>query len=288
MNMSWFRTLLLTLAPLACLGSGSALAADIPVKAPPRVVDPPWSWGGFYLGGNAGYSWGRSSTDIDIICAGVGVGGTCPVVGQTAYSANHKINLNGPLGGVQAGFNMQNGGWVFGIEADIQWSGQKGSTSFACPAQLCNSGDVGPALAIVSGTLDQKLTWFGTLRGRLGIASGTWLVYVTGGLAYGELKSAGVLAGVTQAGPPTSLAFSSRDRNLGWTAGGGLEAALGRSNWSAKLEYLYMDLGSFEQTVAFTTTFPPVNVRFDSRVTDHILRVGLNYRFGGDPVVARY
>jgi outer membrane immunogenic protein len=282
MNMFWLRMLAL----FACVGSGPAMAADIPVKAPPRVVDPPWNWSGFYLGGNAGYSWGRSSTDIDIICAGVGVGGVCPVVGQTAYSANHKLNLNGPLGGVQAGFNLQNGQWVFGIEADIQWTGQKGSTGFACPAQLCNSGDVGPALQIVSGTLEQKLTWFGTLRGRLGIAHSTWLAYVTGGLAYGELKSAGTLAGITTAGPATSLVFSNRDRNLGWTAGGGIEAALGRSKWSAKLEYLYIDLGRFEQTVAFTTTAPPVNVRFDSRVTDHILRVGLNYRFGDDPVVA--
>jgi outer membrane immunogenic protein len=106
-------------------------------------------------------------------------------------------------------------------------------------------------------------------------------------VAFGQLGTTGTLAGVTAGGAPTSLAFGFSRWKLGWTVGGGVEAALGRSNWSVKLEYLYMDLGSFSDTVTFATTFPAVNVRFNSYVTDHIARVGLNYRFGG-PVVARY
>jgi outer membrane immunogenic protein len=139
--------------------------------------------------------------------------------------------------------------------------------------------------------LDERLQWFGTFRGRLGFTVlPSTLLYATGGLAYGSLKSDLAIFSFTPAGLPISAAASSNTTHAGWTIGGGIETMFG-PNWSGKLEYLYMDLGSITATGNITTAAGAgVGVNLNTRVTDNIFRVGVNYRFsaGLDSVVARY
>jgi outer membrane immunogenic protein len=257
----------------ASIGVASAADLTMPVKAP--IAPPPYNWTGFYIGINGGYSWGRA--DMDFTITGVPGGSV-------------SQDLNGWLGGGQIGYNWQSGTWVFGVEADIQGTGQDGTFGFTT-ATVC------PAIAIArlpcatgTGSLEQKLPWFGTVRARLGITPwDRWLIYVTGGLAYGEVETnAGFSSATAFPGGPiigtVSTAFSSSTTQVGWTVGGGVEWALWES-WTAKLEYLYMDLGTVNNS--FAAVGPFTTITTSSRITDNIFRGGLNYRFGG-PVVARY
>ena len=186
-------------------------------------------------------------------------------------------NLDGVVGGGQIGYNWQANVWVFGLEADIQGTSENGSNSAS--ETLAFPG----ILPIIStGTLNysEKLPWFGTVRGRLGVlANPNWLLYATGGLAYGEVDTDTTL---TVGALGVSNNFDTT--RVGWTAGGGVEAWLS-PNWTAKVEYLYVDLGSFSNTYTGLSAFTPVTL--STHVTDNIVRAGLNYHFGG-PVATRY
>lgn len=157
------------------------------------------------------------------------------------------FSLSGGLVGGTFGYNYQVGQAVFGLETDIDWSNIKGSTNVNCPAG-CETAN----------------NWLGTVRGRLGYAGwDRFMPYVTGGLAYGEVEA-----------NPAGLTGNS-DTNIGWTLGGGLEFALA-SNWTAKVEYLYVDLGSVDCSLAACGGgAPSTDIDFRS----NIVRGGLNYRF---------
>lgn len=131
--------------------------------------------------------------------------------------------------------------------------------------------------------MSQKIDWFGTVRGRAGVlVDPKVLLYATGGLAYGEVKTSETVGIV-----PT--AFSSTTTNVGWTVGAGVEGVLGGS-WTAKLEYLYVDLGKASGTyITPSTAFGGgfLTSSYSSRITDNVLRVGVNYKFG-NLVVAKY
>jgi outer membrane immunogenic protein len=163
--------------------------------------------------------------------------------GKLSWSAfGSDADPSGGLVGGTVGYNWQTGPWVYGLEGDIDWSGIKGSfTSAACPTGC-----------------ETKNEWLATVRGRLGYAFDRVMPYVTGGLAVGDIKA-------TQAG-----VGSVSDTNAGWTVGGGVEAALA-ANWTAKVEYLYADLGD----VSCTVCAPATNVDFRT----HIVRTGVNLRF---------
>jgi outer membrane immunogenic protein len=162
--------------------------------------------------------------------------------GHSDWSGIGDTHVSGGLVGVTAGYNWQSGQWVFGLEGDIDWSNIKGSfTNAACPTGC-----------------ETKNTWLGTARGRIGYAFDRVLPYITGGAAFGDIKA-------TQAG-----VGSVSDTNVGWTVGAGIEAAVA-ANWTAKIEYLYVDLGD----VSCTTCIPTSNVDFRS----HVVRAGLNFRF---------
>jgi outer membrane immunogenic protein len=228
------------------IGLTTANAADIrarPAYSPPPPAPPPvYTWTGLYWGGNVGYSWGRAKNDAN--------------VGFVTFSESEKIE--GVIGGFQTGYNYQFGAWVWGFETDIQASGQKGDSTFR----------LSPLTQL---TTDHKLEWFGTSRSRLGfLATPNILLYGTAGVAYGQVKDTFTVTGLTVA------TATVKDVKAGWTAGGGIEGALG-GGWSAKLEYLYIDLGKLEQTLST----PTGTETFNSRVTDHIVRVGLNYKWGG-------
>lgn len=282
-------------ATAATLLTTSAMAADLaprPYTKAPAPIVAIYDWTGFYIGGNVGYSWGRERTDGNLtgtqnvsvfrtagptlVSSVDTVLGTLPLIG--------RANLNGVIGGGQAGYNWQRGTWLFGLEADFQGSDERASAD-VCTVAGCPLG---------SGvfTANYKLDWFGTARGRVGfLPTDRVLLYATGGLAYGHLSDDT---------PFFPLSWGST--RAGWTAGAGVEAAIDH-NWSVKLEYLYMDLGNIGGNSATATTVTNVlgsprggfntvtttslTSTFNTRFSDNILRVGVNYRFGG-PVVAKY
>jgi outer membrane immunogenic protein len=266
---------------VALFGVTSAQAADLAPRTytkAPVFVDPGFNWTGFYLGGNIGYSWGRSS-DTSSLSNGVGT---------VLFSSAGSSNLDGVVGGGQIGYNWQTQNWVWGLEADIQGTDEKGSRGFTCGIAVCTP-PVGGFLALVipgpavAVTLNQKIDWFGTVRGRVGIlATPKVLFYATGGLAYGEVATSGTIGAALSP-------FSTTDTKAGYTVGAGIEGAIG-GNWTAKLEYLYVDLGRVSGS--FATTIPALGggtlvSNYSSRITDNVLRVGVNYKFAG-PVVAKY
>lgn len=267
------KRLVASAAVFGALTMASANAADMPMKAPPAPIVAPWNWTGFYAGLNIGYSWGNSDTDAAFFNN---------TTGALLFAANSDFHLNGVIGGGQIGYNWQWSNFVLGVEADIQASGQKGDTTFLCPGTVCNLGltalPAGSAPVGV-GSFNQKLDWFGTLRARAGVTvTPTILAYVTGGLAYGHVETDGTLTGFTGGGVATSSAFSSDKTKTGWTVGGGIEGRL-TGNWTGKVEYLYMDLGTVDTTGLLTTNFIPIRAQFSSKITDNIVRVGLNYKF---------
>src|SRR5262249_54985588 len=146
-----------------------------------------WSWAGPYLGINVGYSVGKSKTDAAF----------SDPSGAPLFATGSSDSLNCVIAGFQGGYNRMASGWLMaGIEADIQLSTQNTTPTFICPGALCNSGigDVAPAAAALDRA--QKLDWFATVRGRLGaIVTPDTLMYLTGGLAVAEIKTAGTVAG---------------------------------------------------------------------------------------------
>ncbi len=232
--------------------TGSAAAADLRPRtyAPPPAVMPVMapSWSGFYLGGNLGGGWGNGDSDFSV------------AAGRFAGISN---SLSGFIGGAQAGYNWQSGPMVYGLETDFQYSGLRGEVDApTCPAALC-----GVAL---SATYKQDVTWFGTVRGRLGYADAGWLAYITGGYAYAQLET----EATATAGAVTAI-FSARDIRNGWTLGGGVEMMLA-PNWSAKVEYLHLDFGSDTGNLIL----PGLPTITDSAgLTMEVVRAGVNYRF---------
>jgi len=313
------RRLSLASAALLAMLASPAMAADMRAKAPVFKAPPPvavFSWSGFYVGGNIGYSWGRSRNDWNVFAPALVVVNptVCPPALCASGSDSNKIN--GAIGGLQAGYNWQMANAVVGLEADVQASGQKGSQVFSAP--FATSIIVGgiPVVGTVAAAYTQKLAWLGTLRGRIGFAADRLLVYATGGLAYGRVTIDGTAAATSlispDAGPTTCTLVPGPDlcplasfRNgvtkAGWTLGVGAEGAIA-DGWSWKIEYLHVDLGTV------TTTFATLPGCFggaapgggggcvpmlagagtiSSRITDEIVRLGVNYRFGA-PVVAGY
>jgi outer membrane immunogenic protein len=231
-----------TLALAALLGTTAlAAAADLPSRgyAPaPVYAAPMFTWTGFYIGVNGGYGGDKNTYSIN------------------GFGNIASITSGGFIGGGQIGYNYQFLGTsiVAGLEADLQATNIEGKVTI---------------LGLGLGT---KLDYLGTVRARLGYAFlPNALFYVTGGLAYGNVK--------------TNVAniISFGGTNTGWTAGAGIEYAL-TQNWSLKTEYLYVDLGKKTNLL-----FPGLSVGVKN--TEHIVRAGLNYRFNwGAPsaVVAKY
>jgi outer membrane immunogenic protein len=290
------KKLLGSIALLAMAMPLAAQAADLP-PAPaykaPVYVPPPSNWTGFYIGLNAGVAIDRSSYELDpagcFLSAGAnncGVGGLAANPFRTFTS---NLNNTGFTGGGQAGYNYQTGMVVWGVETDLNWNGVRESVN-------TNNILTGPLVggnALTSVT--QELDWFGTARGRLGITpTPTLLLYATGGLAYGGVKSTtNVLFPVTCCAGDGYTGAASTTR-VGWTAGGGAEWMFA-PNWSAKVEYLYIDLGKFSYNDPCVTPVCPLIATntaaaylTNATTREQVIRAGLNYHFNWGPVVARY
>ena len=167
--------------------------------------------------------------------------------GHSFWNANTTgINLSGGQAGGTLGYNRQLGNVVFGLEGDIDWSGFNGTnTTVGCPGGCSTSN-----------------SWLSTVRGRIGYSFDRVMPYATGGLAVGDIRAAAPgFAGGTST-------------NAGWTLGGGVEVAL-PGNWSAKAEYLRVDLGGFNCTGC--SAAPPTN---NVTLQENVFRAGVNYHFG--------
>jgi outer membrane immunogenic protein len=216
-------------------------AADLPVKAPAIAPSaaPIFNWSGLYIGATAGYGWGSTHQ--------FNTGASSPV-----------YDWDGVIAGGTVGYNWQSGALVLGVEADLSWSGIKGSRVDTGVGWSC-----GPFVGM---HCHSEVQWFGTVRGRLGLALDRFLPFVTGGLAYGRLYT----------DYDSCAIFCTANTNTGWTAGLGFEWAVAPA-WSVKVEYLHVDLG----------THYVVDLGLPGRF--NVVRVGANWRFatGGAPVVAR-
>jgi outer membrane immunogenic protein len=238
-------------------------------KAPVYKAPALWNWAGTYVGGNLGYSFGRSGTTATLYDTR-----TAAVLAAGAGS----FPLNGVIGGAQIGQNWVVDRWVVGFETDFQASGQNGSASFACPAGACTAFAGAP----LSGSLSQRLRWFGTVRGRFGTSlTPTALLYFTAGAAYGGVTTSEAVAGVNALGAAAGQLDSTSVKG-GWTVGAGVETGLW-GHWTAKLEYLYLDFGVVSGATLFSPLVSPsgglVSANFSSRVTDSVVRLGMNYKF---------
>jgi outer membrane immunogenic protein len=235
----------------------------MPLKAP--VIVAPFTWTGLYLGVNAGYGTG-SSTNSTYCTTPAGI-----VSGPGCFApVGSALSPAGGFVGGQVGYNYQTGLFVWGVEADIHVSHINDSTG-ALPLSCCIATGSIPGYTVLR---SENLDWFGTVRGRLGLA--IWdrtLVYGTGGLMYGEEVS-NLL--VTTPFGPTYQAQSS-GTHTGWVAGGGLEYAF-TNKLSAKVEGLYYNLGS--ETIAASNPVSPFTVSESNNYKGALVRLGANLKFG--------
>jgi outer membrane immunogenic protein len=256
---------LLTSCAALFLFAGASYAADLPVKAPyaPAPIIPAFSWSGFYAGLNAGYGWSDASVSIN------GLGGPAWNPYYPDPLRDHSFTRDGFVGGGQIGYNYQINRFVLGAEADFQWTDIQGSFD----TSGVGGGGVGPYTL----HYDERMDWFGTVRGRLGYTPmDRLLIYGTGGFAFGHVSATSNLdfTGSTQYDQSGSAT------KTGWTAGGGVEYAFA-GPWSAKLEYLYYDLGTLSLVADPSPANPPFQTQTDFPIRGSIVRLGVNYKFGG-------
>jgi outer membrane immunogenic protein len=279
--------LLGTTALVAFAANGMTQAADLapamPVKAPPLLAAAPFSWTGFYAGVVGGYSW----RDPSIVIGG-NAAATTGFLAPGFVPGAIPVDPKGALGGLQAGYNYQSGPAIFGFETDFSYTNiHDGRSIGGLPRILISGGKTTTLLFKSSG--DQKLDWFGTARGRLGFTpSNGLLVFASGGLAYGHAKlNSSVLntsgtelnGGVTTILDPCTSICASGSTNrwlVGWAAGAGAEYAFSRS-WSAKLEYLFYDLGDLSVSFSDPAGAPVFNA--STHFKGNIVRAGLSYKF---------
>jgi outer membrane immunogenic protein len=290
----------------AVLGIGAASAADLPVKAAPRAV-PVLSWTGCYVGGNAGWIGGDNHYSLAPTGSYLnppGAGSPPNAAGTGDFSADiaalsHTYNTHpsGGLIGGQVGCNQQNGRFVFGVEADWQWTSQRGSID-AAYAAFANLGNTGFTDAAHTEHVSSSLNSFGTFRGRAGFDFNHVFLYGTAGLAVGDVRSD---TNVSFATFPVAPVFngavhigSDSQIKVGWVAGAGAEYAFA-PNWSVKGEYLYVDLGTqtyrspLVAAVAPNAVGPNYFWSTSVRNRENIVRLGLNYKLNwAGPVVAKY
>ena len=217
--------------------SAPSWSADAVARMPVASLD----WSGAYLGAEIGYGWGRDHIHDE--------NRTDPFspVGASDYSDH--FNLNGALGGIYAGYNFQRGNWVYGIDGDIEASGVNGDNP---------DWDFGD-------NTTARIRWQGSLRGRVGYAFSNNLVYASGGLALGDIKT-------EYFDGPDKDSYSTI--KAGWTVGAGFEHAF-TPNWIARIDYRYTDFGRVTDWTK--TTDPNWNERND--LTQHSIQVGLAYKF---------
>lgn len=239
------KRMLFTTASLAVFGLVSpAVGADLPIyRKAPAVAAPAYDWSGFYVGAFGGYGFGNHNLN-----------NTTGPAGFANFTTNY--DSKGGLGGGEIGYNWQSGNIVFGVEADGFGAGVSGGDNFA-----------------LGWDDSTKLRWGGTLRARGGMAVDRLLLFFTGGWAYGALTH-------TNSNPGLG-ADQFKVTRSGLAAGGGIAYAI-TENVVGKIEYRYLDLGTFHRDGPTNGVLP-----YNVANTYSVVTLGLDFKLGG-PVVAKY
>jgi outer membrane immunogenic protein len=225
----------------------AASAADLRVKAPPAPpLPPPFSWTGFYIGGNIGGAWAHGNVTDRLF----------------GLNFNNGSNNGTFIGGGQVGGNYQFSNYVIGVEGDFDWAVNNNNSS---------TGVVVPGVGTFRASANDR--WIATVAARFGVAYDRWLFY---GKAGGGWVGSDSFT-ITNVATGASITGSNNNTNSGWLVGGGIEWAFA-SNWSGKIEYDFLGLSSrtFTSTGAvlagdtFTTGNPNIQM----------VKFGINYRFG--------
>jgi outer membrane immunogenic protein len=229
--------------------TGHVLAADLPAPTLPPTAPAIYSWTGVYVGVNGGWADGISKWTNDCPACTA----STPLPGGTTGS----FSVSGYLAGGTLGANYQIGSWVYGIEGDFDWTHLTGNSGSTC-------GGLSDAVPPPTGC-ETESEWLATLRGRVGYAFDNVLLYGTAGAAVSRIKT-GLI-------PPSTFDSSTE---AGWTVGAGLEVGFA-PNWTAKAEYLFIDMPN-----ATCTTAVNCGAAAGSTVTfnENIVRVGINFKFG--------
>jgi outer membrane immunogenic protein len=285
------RILLATVA-LAAL-AGHARAADMAVKAQPPA--PVCYWCGFYIGGTLGGAWSDDNS-VNVVTTNTfinfpalsALGRTAGPASAVASSANLGARQSGLTGGFEAGYNWQFGPtWVAGFETDIEGIGHSGGS--AAITQVAPRAGFPGFNYTSTVAVSEKVNYLGTVRGRLGyLFTPSFLLYGTGGLAYGGVGSTTLISGAETpltGSTPIAGAGTTSGTRTGWTAGVGLEWMWTR-NWTVKAEWLHYDLGSVTYsngTMTSSLTSGLVNFTDASassvKFSGDLVRAGLNYKF---------
>jgi outer membrane immunogenic protein len=248
-------------------GLAAAASADGYVRRGYAPVAACCSWSGMYIGINGGYGF---SADDQAVVVTETVQAAPPTISSSGVFGS--LDAAGGFGGLQVGYNFQNGGWVFGIEADFQASDISDDAHGFIPNWLPGG---------LNATVDSstKVGWFGTLRPRLGLAWDRTLVYATGGFAWGGVKHS--LRFVDNFG--FTAQDNSSNSQAGYVVGAGVEHMF-NCCWSVKFEYQYINLGSehYSAPLLFTAGGGAPTVFRESTDVDtefHTLRIGLNWKW---------
>ncbi len=268
------RNTMCALGLLLALGASEALAADLPTQkaSPTPVYTRPsaYDWTGFYFGGNVG---GNVTSNYN---ADTMPGTTFPFNSENegVVPITHDVGTGGVIGGLQTGYNYQFGWFVGGVEADISAVQAGGRTSWTSYATLDGS--------TFTTSPGQWLDYIGTVRLRAGYALDRWLMYVTGGFAYGGIRNTDTV--VMDSDPQYVWHGSSNQFRTGYTLGGGVEYAW-TNNILLRLEGLYYNLGSTINGAsgnAAVSAVPALNALYYQNKTTAgggIFRVGMDYKF---------
>jgi outer membrane immunogenic protein len=244
-----------------------AAAADLGIGAPTYKAAAPimrtYDWTGFYFGGNAGGHWGSD----EITTSTASFEGSSDAGAAIDAHSGVTLHPKGFIAGVQAGYNLEGSGGVFGIEVDANWLGGTASRS------LSNIPGVADTL-----TNSAEATFLSTLRMRWGSTffSDRSLLFITAGFAFGTLKTADSMG---HGGNTTTSLVSGSTTEPGLVAGGGFEYAI-TDNFTAKAEYLYILLRSFDATIP-SIGAGDSGIVVTHAYTEQVARFGLNFKFGG-------
>jgi outer membrane immunogenic protein len=220
-----------TLMPVLAQAADIGRPAAYPQPVPAAFVGPTWT--GFYAGVQGGYGTGDSS-------------GTQNAGGSFFPVVPYRIDPHGFLGGGHVGYNYQVGRWVLGVEGDVEAADVKALTSVSTAGQ--------------NYFFNVKADMLASARARAGFAQNNWLLYATGGVAFGDVST-----------PPLDTLNGMR---TGWTLGAGFQYAFNPA-WSARLEYRYTDLGTKSASGGEPGSTD------DNAFSFHAVRIGLSYKLGG-------
>jgi outer membrane immunogenic protein len=276
-------------------GIGGALAADLPLKAPP-IVPVIYNWTGCYVGVNGGWKGGRFHDSVATPAGTASIPGFAPTPFAADYIDLGALNTSSGAVGGQVGCRWETAShWVFGVEGDLDWTDLHGTIT-------SRTAGTGGSVFIPGDYYDNRSRWEGSVRGIVGRSFDKWLLYVTGGLAAADVSMTGHFIPTVSGGVPFPASTGSDDKTLfGFTIGAGAAYAFAK-NWDIGAEYRYskysgdnFGLGPVAAVCGFTTAIAAIAPTcVNTMVTGHKdletneVLIKLNYRFNSGPVVAKY